>query len=537
MQDLTPQLRTRLGRVERAVGIFVGLATLLLVAGICYYVYHTAQRKGWLDTKVRYYTYLRSGAGLKPKEIVKLLGFEAGEIKSIVAMPPESGYEVYVEFEIRHPNEGYIWSEGSHINVTSSGMFGGRLLEVTKGTNGYPSYMFHDLREMTISDLKAHVGKHEVLKQQLAELKTIASKEEMEQSPRADPKARARQQDMRKMQIAELEDKVREKGFAFAQDYFSKDAKRIAEVTKPVGTSELVALDAAKTGTVRVFDQRTHSRLPTFIWYDAPFYETADIKGYYVAYVHRGPKPSKFYLNARESVALNEVIDNVSKQVMDALPIVLGMTNQIKGILDTSHTMLSNVNELSSKLIPIVTNASNTLVKLQPTLDHVAQITFNLTNAHGSLGQWLITAQLQKQIDAALGDLAGLTASATNTLADLTNKLALLTTSATNMMTNVNTMLGFANQFMTNTHTNIAFTVSNLSRTLEEVTGITSGLRKQVEANTNFLSEVSKAIIHADDLLQGIKKHWLIRSAFKTNAPPKAPSTPRSPSALPPRKD
>src|SRR5580765_7357512 len=33
VQDLTPQLRTRLSRVERAVGIFVSVATLLLLAG------------------------------------------------------------------------------------------------------------------------------------------------------------------------------------------------------------------------------------------------------------------------------------------------------------------------------------------------------------------------------------------------------------------------------------------------------------------------------------------------------------------------
>jgi hypothetical protein len=33
VQDLTPQLRTRLSRVERVVGVFVSLATLLLLAG------------------------------------------------------------------------------------------------------------------------------------------------------------------------------------------------------------------------------------------------------------------------------------------------------------------------------------------------------------------------------------------------------------------------------------------------------------------------------------------------------------------------
>lgn len=36
VQDLTPQLRTRLSRVERAVGWFVILATLLLLASFAY---------------------------------------------------------------------------------------------------------------------------------------------------------------------------------------------------------------------------------------------------------------------------------------------------------------------------------------------------------------------------------------------------------------------------------------------------------------------------------------------------------------------
>ena len=38
LQDLTPQLRTRLNRMERMVGWFVFLATALLLFGFGYYV-------------------------------------------------------------------------------------------------------------------------------------------------------------------------------------------------------------------------------------------------------------------------------------------------------------------------------------------------------------------------------------------------------------------------------------------------------------------------------------------------------------------
>ena len=51
LQDLTPQLRTRLNRMEWAVGWFVLFATGLLLFGFGYYIYHTAESKGWFVKK------------------------------------------------------------------------------------------------------------------------------------------------------------------------------------------------------------------------------------------------------------------------------------------------------------------------------------------------------------------------------------------------------------------------------------------------------------------------------------------------------
>ena len=65
LQDLTPQLRTRLSRLERLVGLFVTVATLLLLAGLGYYVYHLAERKGWFLEKLPYFTLVHDAAGLK----------------------------------------------------------------------------------------------------------------------------------------------------------------------------------------------------------------------------------------------------------------------------------------------------------------------------------------------------------------------------------------------------------------------------------------------------------------------------------------
>jgi hypothetical protein len=67
----------------------------------------------------------------------------------------------------------------------------------------------------------------------------------------------------------------------------------------------------------------------------------------------------------------------------------------------------------------------------------------------------------------------------------------------------------------------------NLSRSLDNLANLTSNLNSQVQVNTNILSEISRAVVDADDLVQGLKRHWLLRSAFRTkptNAPPGVPS-------------
>ena len=88
LQDLTPQLRTRLSRMERAVGWFVILATLLLAFGFGYYVYHTAERKGWFLIKAPYYTYTDRATGLKVGDPVQMMGFDVGQITRMTPSRP-----------------------------------------------------------------------------------------------------------------------------------------------------------------------------------------------------------------------------------------------------------------------------------------------------------------------------------------------------------------------------------------------------------------------------------------------------------------
>jgi len=135
LQDLTPNLRTRLNRVEHVVGVFVLLAALLLIGGFCYYVYYTAQKKGWLEVKAPFFCYVDSAAGLTEGQPVKMMGFNVGEITRITAEAPGSGYNVYVEFIIRSNYIGYMWTD-SKVKLGAGDLLGNRSLEVLKGNWG-----------------------------------------------------------------------------------------------------------------------------------------------------------------------------------------------------------------------------------------------------------------------------------------------------------------------------------------------------------------------------------------------------------------
>jgi len=88
-------------------------------------------------------------------------------------------------------------------------------------------------------------------------------------------------------------------------------------------------------------------------------------------------------------------------------------------------------------------------------------------------------------------------------------------------------------------NSNVTALAENLERTLDNLANLTSNLNNQVQANTNLVGELSRAIVNADDLVQGLKRHWLLRSAFKKKPAPPAktpPSANAAPSKAPPAK-
>jgi ABC-type transporter Mla subunit MlaD len=137
LQDLTPQLRTRLSRMERAVGWFVMIATALLLFGFGYYIYKTAERKGWFTPKYQYQTSVNDASGLSVGSPVTLMGFPAGEITDIIPEDPGAYYGVTIKFTILKPHYGYIWDD-SRVAITSD-LLGKRSLQISKGVSGIPT--------------------------------------------------------------------------------------------------------------------------------------------------------------------------------------------------------------------------------------------------------------------------------------------------------------------------------------------------------------------------------------------------------------
>jgi ABC-type transporter Mla subunit MlaD len=316
-------------RGERWVGAFVVVALLLLVAGFGYYLYHTADQRGWFVPRCPYYTFVESADGLEVGEPVMMMGFEVGAITTIEAQPPGSWYNVFVGLEIKRPYYGYIWSD-SRVKVANVGLMG-RQLELVKGVTGLP---------------------------------TVYEKE-----------------------------------------------NRPDEIL--VGSNR-VALTQAPKGV---------------------------------------------FLPPDESASVTERAEKLLGQVEAALPNILAFTNRLNTVLDNANVLVTNTAGLMA-------NLDQTTRQVQPVLSNAAVITANLADPHGSLGEWLITSNVNAQI-------------------------TLLATS--------------------------------LNDTLLNLADITSNLNVQVQSNDQILSEISMLVTNTDDLVQGLKRHWLLRGAFpkpaKTNAP------------------
>jgi ABC-type transporter Mla subunit MlaD len=390
--------------MERAVGWFVFLATALLLFGFGYYIYHTAERKGWFVIKAKFHVYVRSSSGLNVGDPVYMMGFQVGQILMVHPMPPRDAHDVEVVFDVRDPFFRYLWSQGSFVKVNAADFLGKRQLEVTRATNGYALCVTQPVFVKTIPELE-HLIATETNQWQLYQ---------------------------------DILDENSNLVFGAYTMLTEANLRRIAEL-KPESNSLYTYNNTVNRNRIVASWRRRLHRYENFT-----------------------PERDAVWLPADESPAVTEQLQAVVAQVRQALPNILGLTNKITALLDNATGATSNLN--------------TTLVEARPMITNFALISSSLREP-GGLGVWALGTNGNNQIQSAL--------------------------------TNANSLL--------------AHTDTNLDAVLIQLAGITSNLNAQVQANTNLLGGISKAVTDVDTLVQGLKRHWLLRSAFKTkatNAPP-----------------
>ncbi len=412
LQDLTPQLRTRLNRVEKSVGWFVFLALALLLFGFGYYIYHTAERKGWFVEKAQFRTYIQSSAGLKVGDPVLMMGSEVGKITSIKPCPPDDRRNVEVHFEIKAPGFRYIRSGGSYVKV-NGGFLGQSQLEVTRGKIGtFAVTVTQPVFHKTIDELRVLVAT-ETNQWQLSQY---------------------------------VYDSHSNIVFIPYQPY---DGLTLSNL-------DLLASLNLESNSVYAYNNRAKGKNVVGVWRE-------ELQRY-ESYDHLKDPPVE--LRAAESVPIAERLDTIVGQVQGAIPGILALTNQLATILNNAVVATSNLNTT-------LTLASSALATAGPMLTNLNDITGGLREP-GSPLLWALGTNGNLQVQGAL--------------------------------TNLNSLL-------VNVDTNLAPLIFNLAR-------ITGELSQQIRGNTNLVGGIYKTIIDTDDLVQGLKRNWLLRSSFKTNQPP-----------------
>jgi hypothetical protein len=301
LQDLTPQLRTRLNRMERAVGWFVFLATALLLFGFGYYIYHTAERRGWFKIKAPFHTYLQSSSGLNVGDPVLMMGFPVGQITQIHAMPPRDTHNVEVDFEIVDPYFRYLWTGGSYLKVNAADFLGKRQLEITRGTNGYALVVTQPVFVKTIDELN---------------------------------------------QLAAAEPGQ----WQLSQDVFDASSNLVfgAYTTLDESNLQIIAGMNLESNSLYAYNNQEKDKRSIVASWDG--------RWKHHRYKIFEPGDDTAWIRAVETPPLSDQLQAVVLQVQTAVPNILALTNKIAAVLDNAATATSNLNVTLVETRPMLTN-------------------------------------------------------------------------------------------------------------------------------------------------------------------------------------
>jgi ABC-type transporter Mla subunit MlaD len=346
LQDLTPQLRTRLSRMERGVGWFVFLATLLLLFGFGYYLYHLAEQRGLFVVKAKFHIYVESSTGLKVGDDVTLMGFTVGHITGVHPMPPRAKENVRVEFEVFDPFFRYIWSEGSYAKVNTAGFLNQRDLEVTRGTNGYaicvtqPITVFTNLDELK-SDVDSQPGQWQL-----------------------------------------------------AQEIYDENTNLLYRAYTWLNDSNLRRIAALKLPSVVAYNNTEKDKHGIAAWWHPRAHAYGEFK----------TNDETAWLPVMEIPPVNDRLQAMISEVEEALPNFLSLTNQIGRILNNTAQVTSNLNITVMDTHPLLKNANLTVARLDTNVNYtITQMDPLLNNAN------LFVANLDTNVTATLVNLADIT--------------------------------------------------------------------------------------------------------------------------------
>jgi ABC-type transporter Mla subunit MlaD len=343
LQDLTPQLRTRLNRMERGVGWFVFLATALLLFGFGYYMYNVAGERGWFRIKARFHIYVQSSTGLKVGDTVTMMGFSVGKITEVYPMPPQAKQNVRVEFEVFAPYFRYIWSEGSYAKISPAGFLDQRELEVTRGTNGYAICVTQPITIFTNLD---------VLK--------------------GDEDSQTNQ-------------------WQLAQEIYDENSNLLYRAYTWLNDSNLERIAALKLPGVAAYNDREADKHHIVAWWHPHAH----------AYEGFRTNDETAWLPVVETPPVADRLQAMISEVQNALPDILGLTNQLAAILNNSAQVTSNLNISVMDTHPLLTNANLTLNHLDTNVNILlAQMSPLVTNAN------LFVANLNTNVTSTLANLS-----------------------------------------------------------------------------------------------------------------------------------
>ena len=302
LQDLTPQLRTRLSRMERAVGWFVFLATVLLAAGFGYYIYHTADRKGWFKIKAPFHIYVASSAGLNVGDPVYMMGFPVGQITQIRAMPPRDPHNVRIDFEVVDNYFRYLWTGGSYAKIIAAGFLNQRQLEVTRATNGYALVVTQPVSVHTLDEAKTlmvEAPDHWQLAQDILDVKS----------------------------------NLLFHAYDHLEQVFSET------------NAALLAAANLESNSIYIYNNAVNRSHVVASW---------DLR--YHHYKIFQPGDDSAWLRAVEAPPVSDQLQAMVAQVQAALPNVLALTNQLAAVLDQAASAAANLNTTIVAAQPLVTN-------------------------------------------------------------------------------------------------------------------------------------------------------------------------------------